>query len=187
MSSKQRTLIIPPALIPFLQTFYCVYAYMQAKAEAGNGTEAEPGDSDTAANQRFITQPSSLLPSGDSHHLCSHSQGGEPWWDSFCICVCLFLTNTIIRSCFLLMPHQLINHSWEQRGVSIDNTYIPWEGNSESRYPVTSNSSFIQIPHQMEQFRSLFNKIMQSTVEAGQGNNCFSAWIKYYTALWVIR
>lgn len=91
-------------------------------------SEAEPGDSDTAANQRFITQPSSLLPSGDSHHLYRHSQGGEPWWDSFCIrlcvCVCLSPTNTIILSWFLLLPHRLINHSWEQRGVSIDKTNI---------------------------------------------------------------
>lgn len=58
-----------------------MYAYIQAKAEAveaGKGAEAEPGDSDTAANQRFITQPSSLLPSGESYHLCSHSHGGEP-------------------------------------------------------------------------------------------------------------
>lgn len=32
-----------------------------------NETEAEPRDSDPAANQRFISHPSSLLPSGDSH------------------------------------------------------------------------------------------------------------------------
>lgn len=39
-----------------------------------------------------------------------------------CVCVCLSPTNTIILSWFLLLPHRLINHSWEQRGVSIDKT-----------------------------------------------------------------
>lgn len=143
LSSKQRTLIIPPALVPVLQTFLCVYAYMQAKAKAGNGTEAEPGDSDTAANQRFITQPSSLLPSGDSHHLCSHSQGAEPF---LYLCVSLSDSHYHPVLLFSLMPHQLINHWWEQRGAGIDNTDVPREGNSESRYPVTCNSSFIQTP-----------------------------------------
>lgn len=74
-------------------------------------------------------------------------------------CVSFSLTNTIILSCFLLMAHQLINHSWEQRGASIDNTGIPLERKSENRYPVTSNLSFIQIPHKVELFVALFNKI----------------------------
>lgn len=104
---------------------------MQAKAEAGNGTEAEPGDSDTAANQRFITQPSSLLPSGDSHHLCSQSHGVEPWWDSFCItlcvCLCVHVSHYPPVLLFLLMPLELINHLWKQSGTGVDKFDILWE------------------------------------------------------------
>lgn len=69
------------------------------------------------------------------------------------------------------MPLQLINQSWEQRGASIDNTDVPWEGISASWYPVTSNSSFIQIQPQMEKLKSLFNKIIWPTIE----NSFFSA------------
>lgn len=71
------------------------------------GVESEPGDSHTAANQRFITHPSSLLPSGDSYHLWCQFQRGESWWGLFCISVWVFSpTNTLFLLCFYI---RLIN------------------------------------------------------------------------------
>lgn len=70
----------------------------------------------------------------DIHTFSAVTPKEERWWDSFCIrlsaclCVCVSLSNTIILSCFLFVPHWLINHSWEQRGASIDSTDIPLGG-----------------------------------------------------------
>lgn len=124
MSTKQRTLITAPARILFLPIFHCVYTYIQAEAKAGNGTEAWTGGIQT---QKPIKDLSPNRPA--FRHLEIHTFSVESNDGILCVSRCqyvsLSLTNTTILSCFLFMPHWLINHSWEQSGASIDNTDAP--------------------------------------------------------------